>query len=1435
MDIFSRPDYYPSPSSNVVKYREPDGFKGKRTILNADLVALVVDLSSPVDAVDYTVISDFFLIYRNFMSPMQLQHLLVMRFRWCISEIEVETSKTNRRRKIGEIALVRTFVLLRHWILNYFVQDFLVDVNLRIQLIKFLNRKLKTYPKIVRCTVLNLKKAWIHCSKRVWTNLDLDEPKIIGEDDLWVKYEIKDITELEELKKRNSQLSSYAIQGSSSPNFRNQSVLSLYKSTDVFQLPVPSAAERRKKDNRTASMILFPQDNSNVKVIDTRKPLNAWSAADSKAEHEGNGLKGHNKISRLSKLTKVSTVMKDIDYPSSPGINKVMPPTPAKKVELILQLPDDNKNNSTNSTLPFSRNGSVRRSSSLGRISSVGRSSNSRNINTIGRSASTGRAGSVSRSSNFRSSMMHHGAVGLMSKWKKNHTYANRHDNEASLKKKNDNIKPEMENFIKYVISISSLEDRNFAPEEMENLISTKFDLLSARTIEEVEYLVTLENNLIKEVNQTVTEDEKPPIVQETEKEKQVSDEMEFSAMDNLNIYQTVNTIANSVFSLSKALNQHKQQQIQPQNIVASPSFAVLERRQVQSAMPFAGAHSHSRLSMNSQNIEKECTPSFRDNGPQRLIFHGSSIQRDPTKEKDAHRFSDTSSSMTPTKLRRSPSPKRTCPSPSKQPLPDVQECHDLSSDGVHNDNASTLSCVSYDSKLSNPENLPIGTGRRSRKVSLTYPNQDHSLKRKDAQPNLREFTFEDKERLEKEDTRSLDSFVTTNEPESDGSEKASFHEASEFTATIVRQSSGRVSLSGGRTRIYSNARESMWSAGQRVSQDPDFLSKDKALHEKEIEMLELENDMTKRMSTTTSVDTNMLFSSTHGSPRKSSFLPPGPIRLSATPSIHSVASVQRNSTDDILKTQDIPKRHEPIDSTPKSKGKNILQPQSSTDSSFNFSTSNDGCSQNDFGMAAGLGSKYLFAPDNESTDYASPAKNVEALKNKFFEDDNEDTFELESKQGDDESPIKGPVVGGSSHKNLEGKSHNVERLLEKIDDKQKQMPKFGTPDTPTTIDWNNFSEDSVVDDPVNVALMKLEGTYKNDGSEENGPSSHKSSDSVLVNEVSMLGISDVAGGQPDPKNKRKSLLIETRRQTIMNIPYTPTAAEQGSLGSQESITFQAKDLLAQYEMKDPSLSLENCEQHIPFILMYDSLSIAQQMTLIEKELLSEVDWKDLVNVDLNYSGPPITSWLQLLVQNESMSGINLAIARFNLTVDWIISEIILTADIKLKRNTIQRFIHVADHCKSFQNYNTLMEIVLALNSTAVQTFVEAWRLIEPGDLITWGELKKMPSLDKNYAYIRKLLNNIDPMKGCAPFIVVYLSDLSLNSEKRTWIKDNEIVNYNKFETNVQIVKNFIQRVQWSKFYDFRVDHELLSKCVYLTALSHTEMTQVINRSTNNK
>ncbi|GAV48808.1 hypothetical protein ZYGR_0N02130 [Zygosaccharomyces rouxii] len=1523
MDVFSRPDYYPTPSSNVVRYREPDGFKGKRSVLNTDLVALIVDLSSPIDAVDYTVISDFFLVYRNFMSPLQLQELLVLRFHWCIDEIMADRAKKTRRKKIGEIALVRTFVLLRHWILNYFVQDFLVDVNLRLQFIKFLNLYLQDLPKIVRCTMLNLKKSWIHCTKKVWTNLDLNEPKSIGEDELWVFYEIKDFTELDELRKRDSQLSSYAIQGSSSPNFRNQSVLSLYKSSDVFQLPAPSPVDKKKRENRTASMILFPQDNSNVKNVDPRTPATAGTQELSPSNRSASKSQ-KKKINRLSRLTKVSTVMKDVEYPSTPGIDKVIPPTPAKKVELILQLPEDNKNGPPMKN-PNSHNhskGDVRRSVSWSKVTGMNRTSNIVK-NRTSRSASIGKA-----STNFRSSMLHHGAMGLLSKWRKNHAYYKHNDMDgASLSSfskddtlRDGNGKKEMDNFVKYVISISSLEDRNFAPREMENLVSTKFDLLSARTIEEVEFLVTLENNLIKELNDTVVETtDIPSAVRRNGQDDQtkITDIMQFSAMDNLNLYQTVNSIANSVFSLSRSLTQRKQQQqhqhqqSQNQNLIGSPSFAALERRKVQSAIPFMNSASQSRFSISSQTLDRDGTPRLDDTGPQRLVFHGSGVLDSSSKKGfgTLSRSDSASTFLTPTKLRNSQSPRRN--SPSKGQLPNLQEQHEISQDSNHDDGASTSSFVYYDSDLSSTFNNNLyATRRKSKKMSLIYPDEARSLKRKDAHSNLHEFTFEDENKLEREETQSLTSFVTTNttndqriididddDNDNDSDSDSSISDVQGFSTydnkedkygnearnelkdirkdrnedengqgnelehtvgqenkderdsetkneiinknqpTIsVRRASGRVSLGQRRTRIASNPRESMWSASQRVGQDPDYITKDKELREKEMELFELEQYVSNRVSTATSVDTSMLFSSANCSPRRSRMLGPDHIRLSATPSIKSISSDHPDFGADTFETYDESiHRQATSESVANNRNpapNNKLQPQESTDSSFNYSTTG---SQNGIGLSTGgMGSKYLFAPENEGTDYASPDKNVEALKNRFFEEDDDGSHDNDSKL-DRDSPSKERGDQDNVDHGIEENDNSMDRLLGTLDDTQKNIPKISSPESRRTLDWNNISQDSEVDDPVNVALMKLEGTYKrgeNDvkqNSEDKGPSRQSSSASILAREVSMLGIADVNGGPPDPGDKRKSLLIETRRRTIMNIPYTPKE-EKIQVDKQENIALQAKDLLNQYEMKDPNLTVNNCEQHIPFILMYDSLSIAQQMTLIERELLSEVDWKDLLDVNLKYRGPTVTSWLQLLVQNESLSGIDLAIARFNLTVDWIISEIILTSDIRLKRNTIQRFIHVADHCRSFQNYNTLMEIVLALNSTTVQKCIEAWRLIEPGDLITWGELKKMPSLDKNYSYIRKLLNNIDPIKGCAPFIVVYLSDLTLNNEKRTWIEEKQVVNYNKFETNVQIVKNFIQRVQWSKFYNFPVDHELLSKCVYLTALSHDEITQIINK-----
>lgn len=1365
MEIFSRQDYYPTPSENVITYNDTAVSKQKKSVLKADLVALIVDLSSPIDAVDYTVISDFFLVYRNFISSMRLFDLLSMRFRWCMNEISLHDSKDTNRRKIGEIALVRTFVLLRHWILNYFIQDFLSDINLRLRFIKFMNEPCSTQLRIIKSTTLNLKKAWIHCSKLMWTNISLDEPDFIGQDEKWLDYEIKDITQLDDIKKRDSQLSSFARQGASSPCFRNQSVLSLFKSSDIFKLP-DLGDKSLNKTQRTASMVLFPCDNSNSKTekvvsleddaVMANPDTTSWK--DTFHEHE-------RKISHLSKMTNVSSIIKDIKYPISPSLDKVIPPTPARSVEFILKMPEDMERKN---------------------YSAVVEDENSKSDNCKSKT-------SPDVTSTVVQPIKHRGAIGLLTKWKNNHTsLKSRQKNIITKEANNGYSKPEMDNFVKYVISITSLENRVQETEELSHLVSSKYDILSARTIEEVEYLVSLENELVKKVNETSFHEPMPSSMplQDAEHNQVTSTvPLGFSAMDNLNLYQTVSSIADSVISLSNTLAQ-KQVQSKQQNAL-SPSFAALERRRVQSSIATV-MRTNTRFSLSSQVTGRGALPDTNNDGPQRLIFHDD-ILSGRHRQFSGISSSDPTLAFSPSKVPRSQSSDRT--SPLKQVLENFTRHSTSTKQQNEMDDASIISSVSYDSQFSN------SLQPRSNVPSQTLAAADQyafSLKRKEAQNNLREFTFENENGLKHEDSSSLTSFVTTRESEHED-ELLSMSKV--FPSKVVRPASGRISLIRKQNLILDPRESFIKSPAQTVREDLDFLQKDKELLEREIELEQLEKDVAKRVSNTISVSTNVLFNSKDNSPKKFAKDNDLGLGLTNTPRIQSFVvgdSISKN-------------RCERSNESPTSGKPNLqetcagtLNHQISSDSSFNYLDIRDPDPNTGDELSAVAKNKYLFSPGSGSVDIASPAKNVEELKDKFLRKEDKYEDDVEASVGEEENNRDEVMTAAEKH----------------IAERKRR-----TLNQANVVDIANLPDDSVHDDPVNVALMKLEGTYKRKGS-ENDNSKDSPTASVLADEVDMLDIPQLSVPHMSPSDKRKSLLIERRRQTIMNIPFTPDSQEELFLTNddQNARLIKVRELLNSYEIRDPMLLIANSAQHVPFILMYDSLSIAQQMTLIEKELLAEIDWNELLDLHLTYAAPQVTSWLQLLVQNETLSGIDLAIARFNLTVDWIISEIILTSDVKLKRNTIQRFIHVADHCRRFQNYNSMMEIVLALSSIVVQKFNEAWRLIEPGDLVTWEELKQIPSLDRNYSSVRKLLNSVDPTKGCVPFIVVYLSDISLNSEKKNWFVENQVVNYNKFDTNVQIVKNFIQRVQWSKFYKFRVDHELLSKCVYLTALSQDEI-----------
>lgn len=107
----------------VVRYAAHTG-----SIVAATTPRLVAEITSS-KFLDYDLLSDFFLTFRSFVSTHELLMLIIARLRWSLS----------REDEVGMVVRVRTFVALRHWILNYFMDDYVLDYDLRKKFCELLN------------------------------------------------------------------------------------------------------------------------------------------------------------------------------------------------------------------------------------------------------------------------------------------------------------------------------------------------------------------------------------------------------------------------------------------------------------------------------------------------------------------------------------------------------------------------------------------------------------------------------------------------------------------------------------------------------------------------------------------------------------------------------------------------------------------------------------------------------------------------------------------------------------------------------------------------------------------------------------------------------------------------------------------------------------------------------------------------------------------------------------------------------------------------------------------------------------------------------------------------------------------------------------------------------------------------------------------------
>lgn len=139
MPIASMPERFYPDATVTQELETPDHEDGERPLVRlsrisgqvmaATTTGLVAQITSP-NLLDYDLLSDFFLTYRAFMTPSTLLTILITRLAWTVNRVD----------DFGRIVRVRVFVALRHWILNYFKDDFVPDLPLRRQCCDMINQ-----------------------------------------------------------------------------------------------------------------------------------------------------------------------------------------------------------------------------------------------------------------------------------------------------------------------------------------------------------------------------------------------------------------------------------------------------------------------------------------------------------------------------------------------------------------------------------------------------------------------------------------------------------------------------------------------------------------------------------------------------------------------------------------------------------------------------------------------------------------------------------------------------------------------------------------------------------------------------------------------------------------------------------------------------------------------------------------------------------------------------------------------------------------------------------------------------------------------------------------------------------------------------------------------------------------------------------------------
>mmetsp|Transcript_2298 Transcript_2298/g.4760 ORF Transcript_2298/g.4760 Transcript_2298/m.4760 type:complete len:541 (-) Transcript_2298:518-2140(-) len=173
---------------------------------------------------------------------------------------------------------------------------------------------------------------------------------------------------------------------------------------------------------------------------------------------------------------------------------------------------------------------------------------------------------------------------------------------------------------------------------------------------------------------------------------------------------------------------------------------------------------------------------------------------------------------------------------------------------------------------------------------------------------------------------------------------------------------------------------------------------------------------------------------------------------------------------------------------------------------------------------------------------------------------------------------------------------------------------------------------------------------------------------------------------------------------------------------------------------------------------------LAEQLTVHEASLLSGVRPCELQGLAFAKS-----------TKAERSPNVLMLISHFNRVSRWITTQVVKQPTVRERARCLRLFIDLANACRDLSNFNAVMEIVAALNSSALFRLKRTWDALPKSSRKDWEELGELVHPVKSHAALRQAMRQTG-RRAAVPYLGLYLTDLTfIEDGNKDWVADDDM------------------------------------------------------------